>query len=77
MLPTPQRIPDPDAQLKEEYCKKLGGMVEQIPTKECLFVLTDANARTGKRMEGCDDGRCTDKKELNDNGNRLLTFLIC
>ena len=37
--------------------KKLGHLVQQIPTKEFLFVLIDASARTGKRMEGCDDGR--------------------
>ena len=44
-------------QPKEEYQKKLGHMVEQISTKECLFVLVDTNARTGKRMDGCGDGR--------------------
>ena len=44
-------------QPKEEYQKKLGRMVEQISTKECLFVLVDTNARTGKRMDGCGDGR--------------------
>ena len=32
-------------------------MVEQISTKECLFVLVDVNVRTGKRMGGCGDGR--------------------
>ena len=49
----------------------------QIPAKECLFVLVDANARTGKGMEGCDDDRVLGaygRDELNDNGRRLLTF---
>ena len=47
----------PNAELKEVLWKKLGHLVQQIPTKEFLFVLIDASARTGKRMEGCDDGR--------------------
>ena len=54
-------------------------MVEQIPTKEFLFVLLiiEANARTGKRIEGCDDGRVLGaygRDDLNDNGKRLLTL---
>ena len=52
-------------------------MDEHIPTKECLFVLVDANARTGKRMSGCGDGRVLGaygRDELNNNGKRLLTF---
>ena len=48
---------NPNTQLKEEYWKKLGHMVEHIPTKECLFVLVDANVRTGNRMDGYRDGR--------------------
>ena len=66
-----------NAQMKEEFWKKLGNMVEQIPTKECLFVLVDANARTGKRMEGCGDGRALGaygRDELNSNAKRLLAF---
>ena len=52
-------------------------MVEQIPSKECLFVLVDANARTGKRMDGCGDGRVLrahGRDELNSSGKGLLTF---
>ena len=52
-------------------------MVEQIPTKECLSVLVDANVRTGKRMDGCGDGRVLGaygRDELNNNGKRQLTF---
>ena len=48
---------NPNAELKEVLWKKLGHLVQQIPSKELLFVLMDANERTGKRMEGCDDGR--------------------
>ena len=42
-----------------------------------LFVLKDANARTGKRMEECDDGTVLGaygRDELNNNGNRLLSL---
>ena len=42
-----------------------------------LFVLIDANARTGKRIEGCDDGRVLGaygRDELNNNGQRLLSL---
>ena len=52
-------------------------MVEQIPTKECLFVLIDAHARAGTRMERCDDGKvlgACGRDELNDNVERLLKF---
>ena len=66
-----------NTQLKEDFWKRLGHMVEQIPTKECLFVLVDANARTGKRMDGCGDGRVLGaygRDELNSNGKRLLAF---
>ena len=42
----------PNTALKEVFWKNLGHLVEQIPTKECLFVLVDSNARNGKRMEG-------------------------
>ena len=68
-----------NTQMKEEFWeKKMGHMVEQIPTKECLVVLlVDANARTGKRMEGCGDGRVLGaygRDELNSNGKRQLVF---
>ena len=64
----------PNTQLKEKYWKKLGNMVEHIPTKECLFVLIDVNARTGKRMEGCDDCKMLGafgRDELNNTGERF------
>ena len=52
-------------------------MVEHIPTKECLFVLVDANVRTGNRMDGYRDGRVLGaygRDDLHNNGTRLLTF---
>ena len=50
-----------------------------VPTREYVFVLTDANTRTGKRAEG---GRGADSKVLggygrdmlNENGKLLLGF---
>ena len=68
---------NPNAELKEVFWKKLRCLVKQIPTKEFLFVLMDANAWTGKRMETCDDGRMLGaygRDELNNNGKRLLPF---
>ena len=51
--------------------------VASVPARECVFVLADANARTGKRGEG---GREADSKvlgaygrdKLNENGKLLL-----
>ena len=44
------------------------------PTKECLFVLMDDNARTGQSVvgRGDDESRLTDVP--NDDGIRLLSF---
>ena len=58
-----------NTQLREKYWKKLGHMVENIPTtsKECLFVLIDANAWFGKRMEGCDDGKALGAYRRNEH----------
>ena len=45
--------------------------------KEFKFIMIDANARTGRRLEECDDGRVLGacrRDELNDNGKRLLTL---
>ena len=50
-------------------------MVEQIPTKEFLFVPVDANARTGRRMERYGDGRrCL---ELTDVMSSTVTANAC
>ena len=51
-----------------------------MPAREYVFVLKDANARTGKRVEG---GGATDSKvlgacdrdKLNENGKLLLVFV--
>ena len=53
--------------------------VASVPARECVFALTDANARTGKRGGG---GGETDSKvlgaygrdKLNENGKQLLGF---
>ena len=51
--------------------------VASVPAREYVFVLTDANARTGKRGE---DGGEADSKvlgardKLNENGKLLLGF---
>lgn len=39
------------------FWEKLVDLVDRILRKECLFVLTDANARTGKRKGGREGGR--------------------
>ena len=64
---------------KAKYMADLNSTVKPVPAREHVFVLTDANARTGKRGEG--DGE-TDSKVLgaygrdvlNENGNLLLGF---
>ena len=54
--------------------------MKDVPPHEQLFVLMDANARTGKRGEGgvgCKDNEVLGtygRNTLNDNGERLLTF---
>ena len=37
---------------KAKYMAALNCTVASVPARECVFVLTDANARTGKRDEG-------------------------
>ena len=53
--------------------------MQRIPTKKCIFVLIDANARTDGKIEGErteDDGvlGAYGRDELNDNGKNLLNF---
>lgn len=67
-----------DTELKRVFWQKLEELVGQIPTRECLFVLMDANARTGQRL-GCDDNEnrvlgAYGRDLINDNGKRLLSF---
>ena len=65
---------------KAKYMAALDCTVAPVPAREYVFVLTDANARTGKRGEG---GREADSKvlgaygrdKLNENGKLLLGFV--
>ena len=62
-----------------KFWQTLEDLVEQILTKECLFVLIDANAGTGRKVVGCGDGEYRGLGAygchvLNDNGKRLLSF---
>ena len=50
---------------KAKYMAALTSTVESVPAREHVFVLTDANARTGKRGEG---GGETDSKVLGAYG---------
>ena len=62
-----------------KYMAALSCTVASVPAREYVFVLTEANARTGKRGEG---GGETDSKvlgvyhrdKLNENGKLLLGF---
>ena len=64
---------------KAKYMAALNCTVGSVPAREYVLVLTDANARTGKRGEG---GGETDRKvlgaygrdKLNENGKLLLGF---
>ena len=64
---------------KGKYMAALNCTVASVPAREYVFVLTDANARTGKRGDG---GGEADSKvlgaygrdKLNENGNLLLGF---
>ena len=40
------------AEIKTNFWEKVEDVVEEIPTKECVFVLMDANARTGHGVVG-------------------------
>ncbi|CAB1106171.1 unnamed protein product [Ectocarpus sp. CCAP 1310/34] len=64
------------ADSKRVFWGKLDSLVRRIPSKECVFVLVDANARTGDRLD-VGDGRVIGtygRDELNDNGMLLLNF---
>ena len=64
---------------KAKYMAALNSTVASVPARKYVFVLTDANARAGKRGEG---GREADRKMLgaygrdaiNENGKLLLSF---
>ena len=64
---------------KQAFWDRLDSLVQRIPAKECLYVMMDANARTGRRIEGeslQDEGilGTYGRDELNDNGKLLLSF---
>lgn len=62
---------------KEKFYHSLQSAVARVHAKECLFIMSDANACTGKRG----DGRGIEevlgayrRNELNDNDEHLLQF---
>ena len=55
---------------KVKYMAALNSTVKPVPSREHVFVLTDANARTGKRGEG---GKETDGKVLGAQRKRQTT----
>ena len=69
---------EPEGQ-KAKYMAALNSTVASVPAREYVFVLTDANARTGKTGEG---GGEADSKvlgaygrdKLNENGKLYLGF---
>ena len=68
-----------DSEKKRAFWHRLDSLVQRIPKKEWLFVLMDANARTGEKIEGGgteDDGvlGAHGRDELNNNGKSLLNF---
>ena len=68
-----------DSEKKRAFWHRLDSLVQRIPKNECLFVLMDANARTGEKIQGErmeDDGvhGAYGRDELNNNGKRLLNF---
>ena len=71
--------PDDSEKKRAFWHNRLDSLVQRVPKKECLFVLMDANARTGEKIEGEgteDDGvlGAYGRDELNNNGKRLLNF---
>eukprot|EP00752_Nemacystus_decipiens_P018514 g16599.t1 len=65
-----------DADTKSMFWDKPDSLVRNIPARETVFVLMDANAQTRERIEGEDMGTMGEygHNELNDNGRLLLTF---
>ena len=64
---------------KQAFWDRLDSLVQRIPAKECVYVLMDANARIGRRIEGeslQDEGilGTYGRDELYDNGKLLLSF---
>ena len=67
---------------KNAFWTALKRVVKEAPEHEQLFVLMDANARTGRRGGGkLGSGECKafgayGRDTLNDNGERLLSFSV-
>ena len=64
---------------KDKFWNDISDTISQVPGKEHLVVMMDANARTGKRGEGGGEKNSKVIGEygqdvLNNNGERLLTF---
>ena len=65
---------------KNAFWTALKRVVKEVPEHEQLFVLMDANARTGRRgggklgSEECKVLGAYGRDNLNDNGERLLSF---
>ena len=64
---------------RRAFWDRLDSLVQRIPAKECVYVLMDANAQTGRRIEGeslRDEGilGTYERDELNNNGKLLLIF---
>ena len=60
-----------------KYMEALDSTVVSVPVREYVFVLTDANAMTGKRGEGGREGRhqvlgVYGRDVINENGKLLL-----
>ena len=68
------------ASKKHSFWTALDRVVKEVPGHEQLFVLMDANARTGRRggggpgSEDCKVLGAYGRDTLNDNGERLLSF---
>ena len=62
-----------------KYMAILISTVASVPARECVFVITDENARTGRRGEGGGEADSKvlgayDRDVLNNNGKLLLGF---
>ena len=63
----------------QAFWNRLDSLVQRIPAKECVYVLINANARTGRRVEGesLQDEEVLGtygRDELHDNGELLPSF---
>ena len=64
---------------KAKYMAVLNCAIASVPAREYVFILTDANAKTGKRGEGGEESDSNvlgayGRDKLNENGKLLLGF---